>query len=107
MDLRVVGGGSQSNAAMQLTADVFGMITVRPHLYEASGLGAAMDAAVGAKVHPDFKTAVTEMTRPGERFEPNPETHEIYEELYQGVYLKMYNQLRPLYRTLRRISTKQ
>jgi len=106
-DLRVAGGGSQSNAAMQLTADIFGMTAVRPHLYEASGLGAAMDAAVGAEVHPDFKTAVAEMARTGERFEPNPKTREIYDELYHGVYLKMYNQLRPLYRTLRRISTKQ
>jgi sugar (pentulose or hexulose) kinase len=43
----------------------------------------------------------------GESFEPNPKTHDIYDELYQGVYLKMYNQLRPLYRTLRRISTKR
>jgi sugar (pentulose or hexulose) kinase len=106
-DLRVAGGGSQSNAAMQLTADVFGMAAVRPHLYEASGLGAAIDAAVGAKVHPDFKTALSEMTHAGERFEPHPQTHEIYDELYQGVYLKMYNQLRPLYRTLRRISMKR
>jgi sugar (pentulose or hexulose) kinase len=106
-DLRVAGGGSQSNAAMQLTADVFGMTAVRPHLYEASGLGAAIDAAVGAKVHPDFRTALREMTHAGERFEPNPQTHEVYDELYQGVYLKMYNQLRPLYRTLRRISMKQ
>jgi sugar (pentulose or hexulose) kinase len=91
---------------MQLTADVFGMPVVRPHLYEASGLGAAMDAAVGAKVHPDFKTALAEMTHMGERFEPNPEAREIYDELYHKVYLKMYDQLRPLYRTLHRISTK-
>lgn len=106
-DLRVAGGGSQSNAAMQLTADVFGMTAARPHLYEASGLGAAMVAAVGAKVHPDFKTAVAEMTHPGQRFEPNPKTREIYDELYDGVYLKMYDRLRPLYRTIRRISTKR
>lgn len=66
-----------------------------------------MDAAVGTKVHPDFKTALTEMTHMGESFEPNPKTHDIYDELYQGVYLKMYNQLRPLYRTLRCISTKR
>jgi sugar (pentulose or hexulose) kinase len=105
--LKVAGGGSQSNAAMQLTADVFGMTAVRPHLYEASGLGAAMVAAVGVKVHPDFKTAVVEMTHPGQKFEPDPKTHEIYDELYNKVYLKMYNQLRPLYRTLRSISTKQ
>jgi sugar (pentulose or hexulose) kinase len=106
MDLRVAGGGSQSNAAMKLTADVFGMPVARPHLYEASGLGAAIDAAVGVKVHPDFKTALTEMTHMGESFDPNPKTHEIYDELYHGVYLKMYDQLRPLYRTICHISKK-
>jgi sugar (pentulose or hexulose) kinase len=47
------------------------------------------------------------MTRMGERFEPDPKTHEIYDEFYREVYLKMYNRLRPLYRTIRRISTKQ
>ena len=40
-ELRVSGGGSQSNAAMQLTADIFGLPTARPHIYETSGLGAA------------------------------------------------------------------
>jgi sugar (pentulose or hexulose) kinase len=105
--LRVVGGGSQSNAAMQLTADVFGMTAERPLLYEASGLGAAMDAAVGVKIHPDFKTAAAEMTHMGERFEPDPKTCQIYDELYHQVYLKMYNRLRPLYLSLRRISMKR
>jgi len=47
------------------------------------------------------------MTHLGERFEPNPKTHEIYEQLYREVYLKMYNRLRPLYRILRHISTKE
>ena len=106
-DLRVAGGGSQSNAAMQLTADVFGMTASRPHLYEASGLGAAMGAAVGVKIHPDFKTAAVEMTHMGERFEPHSKTCQIYDELYHQVYLKMYNRLRPLYRSLRRISMKR
>ena len=53
-ELRVAGGGSQSDAALQLTADVFGLPASRPHVYEASGLGAAIDAAVGVGLHPDF-----------------------------------------------------
>jgi sugar (pentulose or hexulose) kinase len=105
--LRVAGGGSQSNAAMQLTADVFGMIADRPLLYEASGLGAAMNAAVGVKIHPNFKTAAVEMTHMGERFEPDLKTCQIYDELYHQVYLKMYNRLHPLYLNLRRISMKR
>jgi sugar (pentulose or hexulose) kinase len=96
-ELRVAGGGSQSDAAMQLTADVFGLPTARPHIYEASGLGAAIDAAVGLGLHPDFKTAVREMTRIGDLFEPNLDNRTIYDELYQRVYKRMYRQLKPLY----------
>ena len=103
-DLRVAGGGSQSDAAMQLTADVFGMPATRPHVYEASGLGAAIDAAVGAKVHADFKTAVKEMTHLGRSFDPHPETHAIYDRLYHEIYLRMYNKLKPFYKIIRDIS---
>ena len=45
--LRVSGGGSQSDAALQVTADVFNRPTSRPHTFETSGLGAAMVGAVG------------------------------------------------------------
>ena len=54
-ELRVSGGGSQSDAVMQLTADIFGLPAIRPHVYETSGLGAAIDAAVGLKLHADFR----------------------------------------------------
>ena len=67
-ELRVAGGGSQSDVAMQVTADVFGLPASRPHVYEASGLGAAIDAAVGLGLHPDFSTAIKEMTHPGKTF---------------------------------------
>lgn len=103
--LRVAGGGSQSDVAMQLTADVFGLPASRPQLYEASGLGAAIDAAVGLKLHPDFATAVARMTRAGDTFEPDPQAHAIYEELYRQVYLRMYGRLQPLYERLRGIVT--
>ena len=99
--LRVAGGGSQSDAALQLTADVFGLATSRPHTYEASGLGAAIDAAVGLKLHPDFETAVKEMTRLGDTFEPDRAAHAIYDELYHTVYRKMYDRLKPLYEAIR------
>ncbi|MGO1462220.1 MAG: FGGY-family carbohydrate kinase [Marinobacter sp.] len=102
--LRVAGGGSQSDAAMQLTADVFGLPAERPHTYETSGLGAAIDAAVGLGLHPDFATAVAQMTRVGDTFYPQPDTQALYEQLYSEVYLKMYPQLQPLYRKIRQIT---
>lgn len=99
-ELRVAGGGSQSNAAMQITADIFGLPTARPHVYEASGLGAALVAAVGLGLHPDFNTAVQAMTHIGDSFEPDRRAHEIYQALYGRVYRKMYDHLKPLYEEL-------
>jgi sugar (pentulose or hexulose) kinase len=103
-ELRVAGGGSQSDAALQVTADVFGLPTARPHTYEASGLGAALDAAVGLGLHASFDAAVQEMTRVGQVFQPNPDTREIYEGLYQRVYKRMYRRLKPLYEEIRHIT---
>jgi sugar (pentulose or hexulose) kinase len=102
--LRVSGGGSQSDTAMQLTADVFGLPATRPHLYETSGLGAAIDSAVGVGLHPDFETAVRTMTRTGDRFEPTASNHKLYDELYRKVYKRMYRSLQPLYRKIREIT---
>jgi sugar (pentulose or hexulose) kinase len=103
-ELRVSGGGSQSDAAMQLTADVFNLPTARPHTYETSGLGAAIDVAVGLSLHPDFETAVGAMTRVRDVFEPNPAHREVYDDLYKRVYKQMYDRLQPLYEEIRRIT---
>jgi len=102
--LRVSGGGSQSRQAMQITADIFGLPTARPHLYETSGLGAAIDAAVGMGLHADFKTAVAAMTHVGEVFEPDQKNHQLYDQLYHDVYRQMYKRLKPLYERIREIT---
>ena len=104
ISLRVSGGGSQSRVAMQVTADVFGIPTARPHLYETSGLGASIDLAVGLGFHRDFETAVNAMTRIGDVFEPDFAAHKLYDDLYQHVYKKMYKQLKPLYEKIREIT---
>ena len=103
-EVRVSGGGSQSDAALQLTADIFGMPVSRPHVYEASGLGAAIDLAVGLNLHPSFETAVSQMTRISKTFDPIPENHKLYDELYNRVYLKMYDRLSPLYKEIQDIT---
>ena len=103
--LVVAGGGSQSDAAMQITADVFNLPVQRPHTYETSGLGAAMTAAVGVGLHKDMETARSLMTRPEKIFTPNPANARLYDALYRRGYLKMYGRLRPIYLKLRQIST--
>lgn len=103
-EIRIAGGGSQSKAALQLTADIFGLPTATPHIYEASGLGAAIDVAVGLGLHTDINTAVKEMTRVGNYYDPDPKNHKIYDELFRRVYSHMYKRLRPLYEEIRDVT---
>jgi sugar (pentulose or hexulose) kinase len=102
--VRVSGGGSQSDAAMQITANIFNLPCERPHLYETSGLGAAILAAVSLKLHPDFATAIREMTRIGQVFMPQSEHAKTYEQLYRRVYCRMYKRLQPLYKDIQDIT---
>ncbi len=102
--LKVSGGGSQSDQVMQITADIFGLPAERPHTYETSGLGAAINAAVGAGFYSDHAAAAQHMTHPGHRFEPNPKHRLLYDRLFREVYVKMYGRLAPLYRGVRRIT---
>lgn len=102
--LRVSGGGSQSDAAMQLTADIFAMPAYRPHTYEASGLGGAINCAVGLGIYPDHDSASKAMTHLGDKFLPIAANVDLYKRLYNEVYLKMYDRLQPLYHSIQDIT---
>jgi sugar (pentulose or hexulose) kinase len=103
-ELRASGGGAQSPAAVQLTADIFGLPTGRPHTHETSGLGAAIDAAVGLRIHPSFEAAIGAMTRLAETVDPDPDRHALYDRLYHRVYRRMYDRLKPLYEEIMAIT---
>ena len=102
--LRVSGGGSQSDAAMQITADIFDLPAQRPHTYETSALGAAIDAAVGLKLHSDFNSAIREMTRVTDVFEPIPRNRDLYREMFEKVYGRLYGRLKSIYSDIRKIT---
>jgi sugar (pentulose or hexulose) kinase len=102
--LCVAGGGSQSNEAMQLTADIFGLPAERAHIYEATALGAAINCAVGLGLYTGYPAAIQAMTRVGQVFQPQPEAQRIYQRLYTEVYQHMYRRLKPLYRSIRDIT---
>ncbi|HDY82329.1 MAG: carbohydrate kinase [Gammaproteobacteria bacterium] len=102
--LKVSGGGSQSDEAMQITADIFGITAERPHTFETSGLGAAINAAVGVGLYPDYEAALDQMVHEGDKFMPIAKNQHLYDQLYQKVYRKMYGNLSPLYKAIRRIT---
>ena len=102
--LLVAGGGSRSDLAMQITADIFGVEAARPEVGETSALGAAIVGAVGLGLHDGFPAALAAMTREGASFRPRPAPQATYDRLYREVYRPMYGRLRPLYRALRAIT---
>ncbi len=101
--LLAIDCGTQSDAALQIAANVFNLPCERPQLFESSGLGAAILAAVGTGLYPDFATAVHAMTRVGQVFQPQPQQVKTYDQLYRRVYQRMYRQLQPLYQELQNL----
>ena len=102
--LIVSGGGSQSDAALQLTADIFNLPAHRPHTFETSGLGAAINAAVGKGYFENYQQAIDNMTRIEQSFLPNQRNVQLYNKLYLKVYRKMYRQLKPIYHEIKKIT---
>ena len=102
--LVISGGGAQSDGAMQIAADVFGLTAERPQVAEASALGAAMLAAAGLGWYPDARAAAAAMAHRGRCFEPEPAHVRTYDALYREVYQPLYGRLRPLYRRIRAIT---
>jgi sugar (pentulose or hexulose) kinase len=96
-ELRVGGGGSQSDEIMQITADVFGLLASRMHTGNLAALGAAIDAAVALGIHGSFPEAVERMVRIKSTFQPVDENVKIYDQLFKEVYVKMYPALSPLH----------
>ncbi len=84
----MAGGGSQSDRIMQITADIFGIPAHRPKVYETSGLGCAIDVAVGCDIYKNFQEAVLQMTSTSAVFEPDMKHHDLYTELFIRVYKK-------------------
>jgi FGGY-family pentulose kinase len=86
------GGGARSPLWLQIHADIL----QRPiHLTrdpEACALGAAMAAAVGAGLYPDFDAAGRAMVAIDRVIQPDPANRAIYDDLF-GRYVALYRAL--------------
>jgi len=97
------GGGSKSDIGMQATADIFGVPCKRPHTPETCALGAAISGAVGGGVYSSFEEATKHMTRSERVFEPIPENVELYNAIYEGVFIEIYPALEKVFKRLNEI----
>jgi xylulokinase len=98
-DFRAVGGGSKSDAWIQICADILGRPFVRPSIIEAGALGAAILAGVGSGVFPSLKAGVETMVRLDRTFEPHPKKQRLYDDRffkYQRLWPLMADYLREL-----------
>ncbi|MDD6193728.1 MAG: FGGY-family carbohydrate kinase [Lachnospiraceae bacterium] len=94
------GGGSQSSEICQITADMFGIPTIRTQTYEVTGIGCAMSAFVALGVFENYQEAVDSMVQKKDVFQPDKEQHKIYERLYEDVFKNIYGKLSGLYERL-------
>jgi xylulokinase len=95
----VSGGGSRSDLMMQIVADVFGRPACRTAVNDAAGLGAAICAAVGHGIYPDWDQATAAMVHPGGEFGPDARAVRAYQQINQ-VYAALTAVTDPLFRSM-------
>ncbi|MBD3305663.1 hypothetical protein GF339_04730 [candidate division KSB3 bacterium] len=98
-DFRAVGGGSKSDAWVQLSADILGRPFIRPNITEAGALGTAIMAGTGCGVFDSFAEGVDTMVTLEKTFEPNPQRQAQYREqfaTYQKAWPLLQDYLREI-----------
>jgi len=93
--ITAIGGGTRNEFWMQNKADIAGLPIVTLEIEEATALGAAMLAGVGAGVYADLLEAARRVHRPGRMFEPDTKLASFYDEMF-GLYRGIYPALKEL-----------
>jgi xylulokinase len=82
--IRAGGGGARSDLWSRIQADMYGLPVQRLGESEASALGGAMLAGVGAEIFASPTEAETAMVDVTETLDPNVERHARYTELHEA-----------------------
>jgi xylulokinase len=99
MEYRLVGGGSQSDAWVQLCADILGRPCIRPKITEAGALGAAIIAGTGSGSFPSMAAAAATMVKLDRTFAADPQSQKRYDvrfAKYKGLWPALSDFLREL-----------
>lgn len=96
--LQVVGGGTRNKHWLQVKADVSDFILELPPIPEATLLGAAMAAGIGAGVYESAEAAAAAIDKNGTgKVTADPGRHEAYQKLYTTGYAALQEPLRRYY----------
>ena len=105
--LMISGGGSQSDAICQITSDIFGLPVSRVQTFETTTLGAAIATFAALGEYQSIEEAMEKMSRVSSTFQPDEVAHKKYNYLYNKVYLKMFPQLKDVYKDLKKYDKKE
>jgi len=100
-EIRVSGGGSQSDAICQITADIFGLPVKRTQTYETATIGTALVTFYYLGVFNSLEQATRAMVHIEKTFYPNTKDSKKYQKIYKDVYAKLYPNLKGIYKKLR------
>ena len=81
--VRITGGIAVSDVWNQMQADIYGWNVETVAVSEATALGCALCAAVGAGVYSSYQEAVDNMVHVTKRYIPNSKNHEVYKDAYK------------------------
>ena len=95
----VSGGGSRSDLMMQIVADVFDRPARRTTVADTAGLGAAICAAVGHDIYPDWDQATAAMVAVGDQFTPDAPAVRAYQQVNK-IYAGLTSVTDPLFRSM-------
>ena len=99
----LLGGGAKSRLWAQLRADISGVPVAVPAHLDTSPIGAAMLAAVAAKIQPDLETCAVRVEAAGKWvagktvFKPDPARVERYDGAYSS-YGRLFESLKPMFK---------
>ena len=82
-EVRITGGIARSEIWNQIQADIYNKEVVTTEIEEATVLGSAIIAAVGAGIYKDYNEAADNMVQVKKRYFPNPKNVEVYEKVYK------------------------
>ncbi len=83
------GGASKGQLWPQILADVTGKKVKIPIVKEATALGCAICAGVGAGIYKDIDSGVTKLVKWDKKFKPNMKNHKKYQEIINN-WKKVY-----------------
>jgi xylulokinase len=91
-EVRSVGGGTRSALWNQIKADVLGLPVLLPRASIGAPFGDAMLVGMGLGLYSDILSTLRQIVQIRTVYEPNPDHHALYSELYQ-LFRSLYDHL--------------